>query len=115
MRMVSSSRLSEEFAIRISGPNGMTDLLRVNWVRNALPSSFTEIAMVNRRIVLLCLCAGLFLELPAARSEIQVGAAVRVITPDPDVTRARLGLIVATRQVLANTLGIIGVTAPERM
>jgi arginyl-tRNA synthetase len=39
----------------------------------------------------------------------------RVITPDPEITRARLGLIVATRQVLANALGIIGVTAPERM
>jgi arginyl-tRNA synthetase len=39
----------------------------------------------------------------------------RVITPDQAVTRARLGLIVATRQVLANVLGIIGVSAPERM
>ncbi len=39
----------------------------------------------------------------------------RVITADAAVTRARLGLIVATRQVLANVLGIIGVTAPERM
>jgi arginyl-tRNA synthetase len=39
----------------------------------------------------------------------------RVITDDPDVTRARLGLIMATRQVLANVLGIIGVSAPERM
>ena len=39
----------------------------------------------------------------------------RVITSDKEVTRARLGLIVATRQVLANVLGIIGVTAPERM
>lgn len=39
----------------------------------------------------------------------------RVITGDAAVTRARLGLIVATRQVLANVLGIIGVTAPDRM
>jgi len=39
----------------------------------------------------------------------------RVITADRDVTRARLGLIVAMRQVLANVLGIIGVTAPDRM
>jgi arginyl-tRNA synthetase len=39
----------------------------------------------------------------------------RVITGDAEVTRARLGLIVATRQVLANVLGIIGVTAPDRM
>jgi len=39
----------------------------------------------------------------------------RVITDEPEVTRARLGLIVATRQVLANVLGIIGVSAPEKM
>jgi arginyl-tRNA synthetase len=39
----------------------------------------------------------------------------RVITDDPVVTRARLGLIDATRQVLANALVIIGVSAPERM
>ncbi len=39
----------------------------------------------------------------------------RVITDDKDVTKARLGLIMATRQVLANVLGIIGVSAPERM
>lgn len=39
----------------------------------------------------------------------------RVITSDAQVTRARLGLILATRQVLANVLGIIGVAAPERM
>jgi arginyl-tRNA synthetase len=39
----------------------------------------------------------------------------RVITDDPIVTRARLGLIDATRQVLFNALSIIGVSAPERM
>jgi len=39
----------------------------------------------------------------------------RVITEDTAVTKARLGLILATRQVLANVLGIIGVSAPERM
>ncbi|MBX9725397.1 MAG: arginine--tRNA ligase, partial [Candidatus Obscuribacterales bacterium] len=39
----------------------------------------------------------------------------RVITDDEECTRARLGLIVASRQVLANALGIIGVTAVERM
>ncbi len=39
----------------------------------------------------------------------------RVITDDKNVTRARLGLILATRQVLANALSIIGVTAVERM
>jgi arginyl-tRNA synthetase len=39
----------------------------------------------------------------------------RVITDDPVVTKARLGLVAATRQVLANVLGILGVSAPERM
>ena len=39
----------------------------------------------------------------------------RVITDDLSVTKARLGLILATRQVLANALKIIGVSAPERM
>ena len=39
----------------------------------------------------------------------------RVITDDPEVTQARLWLSEATRQVLANTLGVLGVGAPERM
>jgi hypothetical protein len=38
--------------------------------------------MPNRRMLLLSLCAVLFLELPI-RAEIQVGAATRVITPNP--------------------------------
>ena len=32
-----------------------------------------------------------------------------------DLHRARLALCVAARQVLANGLGLLGVTAPERM
>lgn len=39
----------------------------------------------------------------------------RVITDQLSVSKARLGLIFATKQVLANALGIIGVSAPERM
>ncbi|MBX9568113.1 MAG: arginine--tRNA ligase [Candidatus Obscuribacterales bacterium] len=39
----------------------------------------------------------------------------RVISDDRQVMKARLGLIDATKQVLANALGIIGVTAVERM
>lgn len=39
----------------------------------------------------------------------------RVITDQLSVTKARLGLILATKQVLSNALGIIGVSAPERM
>jgi hypothetical protein len=36
-----------------------------------------------RPIVVLCVCASVALVLPPARAEFQVGAAVRVITPDP--------------------------------
>lgn len=39
----------------------------------------------------------------------------RVLIDDADLRVARLGLIKATRQVLANVLGILGVSAPERM
>lgn len=39
----------------------------------------------------------------------------RVISSDEKITKARLGLVLATKQVLANALGIIGVTAVERM
>lgn len=39
----------------------------------------------------------------------------RVLTDDLSVSKARLGLIFATKQVLSNALGIIGVSAPERM
>ena len=36
-----------------------------------------------QRVSILCVCLGALCSLPAARAEIQVGAAVRVITPDP--------------------------------
>lgn len=39
----------------------------------------------------------------------------RVITEDASLSAARLGLIRATQQVLANGLGILGVRAPQRM
>ena len=35
--------------------------------------------------------------------------------PTGELHRARLALCMATRQVLANGLGLLGVTAPERM
>ena len=41
--------------------------------------------------------------------------ACRVRIDDEDLMRARLGLIVATRQVLKNVLGILGVDAPDAM
>jgi arginyl-tRNA synthetase len=39
----------------------------------------------------------------------------RVITDDTAATKASLGLIIATRQVLGNALAVIGVSAPDRM
>jgi arginyl-tRNA synthetase len=39
----------------------------------------------------------------------------RVVTPDEGLTRARLALSRATKQVLANALGLLGVEAPDRM
>jgi arginyl-tRNA synthetase len=39
----------------------------------------------------------------------------RVLIEDSDLRAARLGLLRATRQVLGNVLGILGVSAPERM
>ncbi|MCL6521398.1 MAG: arginine--tRNA ligase [Firmicutes bacterium] len=40
----------------------------------------------------------------------------RVLDPaEPELTRARLGLVEATRIVLARGLGLLGVSAPERM
>jgi arginyl-tRNA synthetase len=41
--------------------------------------------------------------------------ACRVLTDDPRVTTARLGLAIATKTVLATTLALCGVTAPESM
>jgi arginyl-tRNA synthetase len=42
-------------------------------------------------------------------------AECRVLTDDPILSSARWWLCLATRQVLANTLALIGVDAPERM
>jgi arginyl-tRNA synthetase len=40
----------------------------------------------------------------------------RVVDPDaPDVSGARLALVAATRQVIANSLGLLGISAPESM
>jgi arginyl-tRNA synthetase len=39
----------------------------------------------------------------------------RVVSDDRALTRARLWLCVATKQVIANLLGLLGVSAPERM
>ncbi len=39
----------------------------------------------------------------------------RVVTDDEHLTQARLHLARATRQVIANVLGILGVSAPESM
>ena len=39
----------------------------------------------------------------------------RVLTDDPTLSTARLAVVRATRQVLANSLGLIGVSAPDSM
>lgn len=39
----------------------------------------------------------------------------RIISADRNLTRARLALVAALRVVMANTLGLLGVSAPERM
>jgi arginyl-tRNA synthetase len=39
----------------------------------------------------------------------------RVITDDPSVTLARLGLCAAVGQITRNGLGLLGVSAPESM
>jgi arginyl-tRNA synthetase len=39
----------------------------------------------------------------------------RVLTDDPLMTHARLYLITAVRQVIANGLSLLGVSAPESM
>jgi arginyl-tRNA synthetase len=39
----------------------------------------------------------------------------RVVTDDPELTQARLHLAAATRQVIANVLAILGVSAPDSM
>jgi arginyl-tRNA synthetase len=41
--------------------------------------------------------------------------AERFLVDDEDLKRARLALVAATRQVLANGLALLGVSAPERM
>jgi arginyl-tRNA synthetase len=39
----------------------------------------------------------------------------RVLTDDPALSAARLAVVRATRQVLANSLALIGVSAPDSM
>jgi arginyl-tRNA synthetase len=39
----------------------------------------------------------------------------RIISADPDLTRVRLALVAAIRVVIGNALGLLGVSAPERM
>jgi arginyl-tRNA synthetase len=39
----------------------------------------------------------------------------KVVTEDPELTQARLALCVATARVLASGLGLLDVSAPERM
>jgi len=46
---------------------------------------------------------------------LQDGVRHRVLSDDPVLTNARLGLALAVRTVLANALGCLGISAPEQM
>ena len=46
---------------------------------------------------------------------LQDGTRHRVISEDEGLTAARLGLVLAVRFVLAEGLGLLGLSAPERM
>ncbi len=46
---------------------------------------------------------------------IQDGTRHRVLSDDPALTQGRLGLVLAVRIVLANGLGLLGISAPEQM
>jgi arginyl-tRNA synthetase len=46
---------------------------------------------------------------------VQDGTRHRVLSDDPSLTSGRLGLALGVRTVLANTLGLLGLSAPERM
>ena len=46
---------------------------------------------------------------------VQDGRRHRVLSDDEDLTRARLGLTLGVRVVLANVMGLLGMSAPERM
>jgi arginyl-tRNA synthetase len=46
---------------------------------------------------------------------VQDGTRHRVLSDDPSLTQARLGLALAVRIVLANGLGLLGISAPEQM
>ncbi len=46
---------------------------------------------------------------------VQDGSRHRVLSDDPALTSARLGLALGVRIVLANTLAVLGISAPERM
>jgi arginyl-tRNA synthetase len=46
---------------------------------------------------------------------VQDGRRHRVLTDDQGLTRARLGLCLAIRAVIANGLGLLGMTAPEQL
>ncbi len=46
---------------------------------------------------------------------VQDGSRHRILSDDPSLTSARLGLTVAVRTVVANALALLGVSAPEQM
>ena len=46
---------------------------------------------------------------------VQDGSRHRILSDDPSLTSARLGLTLAVRTVVANALALLGVSAPEQM
>ncbi|MBK9656042.1 MAG: arginine--tRNA ligase [Rhodanobacteraceae bacterium] len=61
------------------------------------------------------LVANYLRELAAALHGYYDGAQVKILVDDDDLRNARLNLLLAVKQVLANGLKLIGVSAPEKM
>jgi arginyl-tRNA synthetase len=61
------------------------------------------------------LVANYLRELAAALHGYYDGAQVKILVEDDDLRNARLNLLLAVKQVLANGLKLLGVSAPERM
>ncbi len=75
--------------------------------------SFEEVVLVSAKLRAPYMLCRYLLELAASFHHFYNCA--RVLNVEPEVMKARLALIVATRQVLKTSLGLIGVSAPESM
>ena len=61
------------------------------------------------------LVANYLRELAAALHGYYDGSGVKVLVDEDDLRNARLNLLLAVKQVLANGLKLLGVSAPEKM